>query len=319
MTRARRSIAAGLALAILVACTKSSTPPAGGAGELNIAAQVASVDLYIGSRQRVLIGLISSDNRFVSYGSMEVAFSYFGADGSSAPVDGPAATASFIPSSGTSPQGGAAPTLTSPSEARGVYQAGNVTFEQAGIWQATITGSVEGAGPQSLTANFNVFEAPNLPAPGQPALKTQNLTMSSKDALPGAIDSRASDTTPVPDPGLQEGTLKDALAAHSPILVMFATPTYCMSEFCGPAVDALEALSETYAGKAVFIHIEIWHDFQKQEINQAAADWLYRDGDLSEPWLYLIDADGNIVDRWGSVFDPAEVGKELSDLRVPTD
>lgn len=89
---------------------------------------------------------------------------------------------------------------------------------------------------------------------------------------------------------------------------------YCTSQFCGPVVDAVEKLSQRYADRAVFIHVEIYHDFTANEINQAAADWLYRNGDLREPWLYLIGADGKIVDRWGVLWNPDEVGAELRAL-----
>ena len=64
----------------------------------------------------------------------------------------------------------------------------------------------------------------------------------------------------------------------------------------------------------MFIHVEIWNDFQKSVVNEAAADWLYRDGDLTEPWLYLIGADGVIADRWGPLFDPDEVAAALDAL-----
>ena len=65
----------------------------------------------------------------------------------------------------------------------------------------------------------------------------------------------------------------------------------------------------------MFIHIEIWtRTPDKNDANKGAADWLYRDGDLTEPWLYLIGANGKIADRWGPLFDPAEVGQVLSQL-----
>ena len=38
---------------------------------------------------------------------------------------------------------------------------------------------------------------------------------------------------------------------------------------------------------------------------------LYRNGDLTEPWLFLIGADGTIIDRWTPLFDEAEVRAEL--------
>ena len=203
--------------------------------------------------------------------------------------------------------------LSDPNDARGVYQA-DVTFDRAGFWQVDVTADVPGMGAQTLSTEFPVSAKPTLPAPGDRALPTENLTMNSKGAPPAAIDSRALDGAPVPDPDLHETTIAAALAAHRPILVIFATPTFCQSRFCGPSVDGVEALAHRYRDRAVFIHIEIWRDFNKSVINKAAADWLYRNGDLTEPWLYLIGSDGVIKDRWGPLFDPAEVAKELAEL-----
>jgi hypothetical protein len=39
-----------------------------------------------------------------------------------------------------------------------------------------------------------------------------------------------------------------------------------------------------------------------------------RDNDLTEPWLYLIGANGVIKDRWGPLFDLDEVAQELAAL-----
>ena len=79
-----------------------------------------------------------------------------------------------------------------------------------------------------------------------------------------------------------------------------------MSLFCGPETDGLEALAQHYPDRAVFIHVEIWRNYQKSVVNKAAADWVCCDatGDLTEPWLYLIGPDGVIKDRWGPLFDP---------------
>ena len=48
---------------------------------------------------------------------------------------------------------------------------------------------------------------------------------------------------------------------------------------------------------------------------QAAIDWLQMpNGDLTEPWLFLIGADGRVVDRWGSMWSEAEVEAEVEAL-----
>jgi hypothetical protein len=76
----------------------------------------------------------------------------------------------------------------------------------------------------------------------------------------------------------------------------------------------VERLAARYDDRAVFIHVEIWRDFENQVINQAAADWLLRDGDLTEPWVFLIGADGTVLDRWATLFREDEVAAELEAL-----
>lgn len=51
-----------------------------------------------------------------------------------------------------------------------------------------------------------------------------------------------------------------------PALVVFSTPTYCMSRFCGPVTDMVSGLAKDYSDRADFILVEIWRDFKKQEI-----------------------------------------------------
>ena len=257
------------------------------------------------------MGLIAKDGRLVSYGQLAFAFAFGGTVASpTQPRPGPHVTATFLPTLGTTVDR-SAPALTHESEARGVYQAEGVTFDSAGIWTVTVTGAVEGVGRLDASATFQVFEAPHLPAPGQPALKTDNLTLDSKDAPKAAIDSRFTTDGKIPDPELHLWTIAEAVSRGVPALVIFATPVYCTSRFCGPATDEVARLERSYGDLAAFIHIEIWRDFQNQVVNQAAADWLFRDDNLTEPWLYLIGPDGKILDRWGALWDPREVVAEL--------
>jgi hypothetical protein len=198
--------------------------------------------------------------------------------------------------------------LTDPSTARGVYELDG-SFDRPGIWQAQGSFQVDGS-KQSLSATFPVLVHPALPAPGERALKTDNLTMASK-VNPEAIDSRAQGGEPVPDPELHRDTIAGAIAAHRAALVLFATPVYCQSQFCGPSTDALVQIAKTGPKDADYIHVEIWKDFGAHVVNRAAADWVFRNGDLTEPWLYLIAPNGMIVDRWGPLFDPTQVAAEL--------
>jgi len=309
-----------LALALVAAACGGgdpdpSSPPSitGALDPASLVVQVASTDLYVDEPQRVTVGVFANDPEsgplLVTSGEIEIEIAPF-ADGAGTPVS---RTARYLPAPGT----GAAetgPTLTDPATARGVYEAGDVRFDAPGVWEATVSVTVDGEGPFTLAATpFQVDRQPSYPAPGDPALHTENLTIHDDDVPPAAIDSRADDDTPVPDPELHDTTIAQAIRQGRPALVLFATPTFCESLFCGPVTDALDELAGRYEDRAAFIHVEVWRE-NPTVLNEAAADWLYRDDNLTEPWLYLIGADGVIVDRWAPLFDVDEVAALLEQL-----
>ena len=314
-----RTIAAGLALGLLAgACTSDEQPPppTGPTGNSSgMVAVAASVDLYRGDPQRLAFGLIMPDNSLVSFGTVDVAFSLLGSAGeTAAPEAGPTATATFVPTFGM-PDASSGPVVTSPTEGRGVYQATDVVFDTAGFWVAEVTADIQGLGPQTAEASFTVLEEPSLPAPGDEAPPTENLTVDSKGVPLAAIDSRAATTGEIPDPELHEWTIARAIREGRPALAVFATPVFCVSRFCGPVTKMVEELAHRYDDRAVFVHVEIWEDHDTQVLNQAAIDWLQMpNGELTEPWLFLIGADGRVVDRWSSMWSEAEVEAELEAL-----
>ncbi len=317
----RLARSAVLALALLAAACggAGSGPASDGAptqGPTGIVAIVASTDLYAGAPQRVSVGLVANDNRLVSYGTASFSFEYLGPIGQPGePQPGPSATAVFVPTYGAEGPGGDRPRITDPSEARGVYEASGVTFDRAGIWQVRVAVDVEGEGPTSAVAAFPVAEESALPAPGEPAPRTENLTLASRGVPEAAIDSRAVTEGEIPDPELHRATIAEAIREGRPALVVFSTPVYCTSRFCGPVTDMVQDLADRYADRAVLIHVEVWKDFEAQELNEAAVRWLRMpDGNLTEPWLFLIGPDGTILDRWSGLWSEEEVAAALEAL-----
>ena len=301
------TVLAGLLLAGCSSASSSSAGTSPSGASTNFALEVASTDLYAGAAQRVQVGVFGSTDQGVELlTGGAIPLTLVAADGGD-PIQG---QATYVPAPGTPST--KSPALTAPSDARGVYQLEDVTFPAPGIWEAQLSFTAGGQ-PIDLTTQFAVADKPSLPAPGQPALKTVNLTMADK-GNPQAIDSRAQDGAPVPDPELHQDTIAGAIADHRAALALFATPVYCQSQFCGPTTDALEQLAKTGPKTADYIHVEIWNDYQSSTVNKAAGDWLLRNGDITEPWLYLIGPDGTIVDRWGPLFDPAEVRAELVEV-----
>lgn len=317
--RSVRTTVVLLALAlVLPACSGESrnqdAPPASQAGPAKLAVEVGSYDLAAGRKSRFLVGLIASDNRFVSYGTVELGFAFLGKDKpSSTGQTSITATGRFLPVPGSPPaEGKAGPVALSAAEDRGVYAAG-VTFDRPGYWGVLVNANLQGQGPASATATFQVLAKNEIPAVGDQALRTSNLTLASKGTPKGAIDSRARTEAKVPDPELHQATIAEAVAARRPAVVVFSTPVYCVSRFCGPITDLVADLAPQYP-KASFIHVEIWRDYDKREVNKGAADWLLRGKELHEPWVFVIGPNGKITARFDNVATKAEIEGALKGL-----
>lgn len=316
MTR-RRLLLSVLVLATLLSCTEENPP---GDLDTSYAVQMASTWHYAGAPQRVQVGILASDAnglRVVTQGTVDLAFSFLGTDGSGEPAAGPTAIASYVPVPGTDASGGA-PTIVTGTN--GVYEAKGMTFDPAGVWRMTVSIEIDGVARQ-LTTDFRVDPESGIPAPGMPAPKTETLTLDSKDVEDESIDSMAGGGNAIPDPELHEWTIAEAVEQGRPALVLFGTPAYCTSRFCGPEVTELQRLAAEHPDRAVYIHVEIWKDYNAlpQVVNEGAAEWLLRelpDGtpEMTEPWLFLIGSDGIVADRWGPLFDPAEVAAALEAL-----
>ena len=312
----RRGLVAFVLLLTLVAAAcgddgGGEADPAGSpAEEGELIVQAANYDLAAGEKSRFLVGLLTPDQLFVSFGEVDVEFFYLGTrEGEGTAEEGPTATAAFLPIEGEDQAG---PVAAPGSEGRGVYST-DVTFDRAGFWAAQVTADLED-GPLSGRAIFEVYEEHRFPAVGDKAPRTDNLTVDSKDAPPEAIDSRARDGEPLPDPELHRMTIAESIERGEPALVVFATPVYCVSRFCGPITDMVAELQAEYGDRANFIHVEVWRNFEGTVVNKGAADWIYRNDDLLEPWVYLIDAKGRISHRWDNVATRAEIEPVLKGL-----
>ncbi|MBW3665353.1 MAG: hypothetical protein KY469_19845 [Actinobacteria bacterium] len=289
----------------------ATTDAATAADQLAVA--VASYDLAVGEDQRFIAGVLTPDRRLIAGGSVEMEFFFLGeeqAGGEPEPVATTSAT--FLPVPGKEPSEGDGPTIIDDPAAAGVYET-QVSFDRAGFWGVGVTAEMSDGETRRGTTSFGVASAHQVPAVGDPAPASRNLTLES-DAPPVAIDSRAGTEGEIPDPELHDTTIADAIAAGSPTVVVISTPVYCVSRFCGPITDAVSDLAQTYADRAAFVHIEVWSDFETSTLNDAAAEWILTDDGGAEPWVFLIGSDGRIAARWDNVLDRAELEQLLEAL-----
>jgi hypothetical protein len=317
MATSRRVAALLLVLAVAGSCSDNDERPSAGKNPKDVLhAEVASYDIAAGENTRLIVGLFTGDELFVSYGTIDMSFAFLGQGKATAsPEPGPRATGEFLLVPETMPPADPPerPIAAPASRGRGVYAA-HVTLDRPGFWEVTVRADVEGRGQLVATGAFEVLEEHRVPAPGEPALKTENLTRTSTDAPRAAVDSRWGKGQPLPDPELHTTSISDAIRAHRPALVVFSTPVYCVSRFCGPITDMVQDLAHDYGDRAEFIHVEIWRNFENSVINKGAADWLLRDDDLREPWVFLIGRDGIIDQRWDNVATQQEIEPFLKRL-----
>jgi len=303
------------------ACTSSSqgpvtTPPTAGSA---IVAEVASYQSVVDQPGRMLLALLAGDGRWLSFGRVDVAFEYLGDATGSPPtaVGVPGQHADFLAIPGSPSADDGAPRLTFAADGRGVYAVDSIAFPVAGFWQAVVHGEQQDGTPFSAEAAFEVLETPSVIGVGANAPHTQNPVIGDLGVDQGAIDSRARDGQPLPDPALHEVSIAEAIEAGHPALVVFSTPVYCVSQFCGPVTDLVADLATEYGDRADFIHVEIYEDFEAGLVNQAALDWLSTPkGDLREPWTFLIGADGRIAASWDTVVTRSEIEPLLAALPI---
>lgn len=286
--------------------------------ELSIA--FASFDVAVGEDQRVLAGLLTSERQLLAFGEVDVEFGFLG-DAPSGEVELEQATeARFLPIPGMEPEGSSdQPSLLPDASSSGVYEA-RVDFDQAGYWGMRVRAELEDGRQFEGQTTFAVLAAPLVPAVGDEAPRSQNLTVEDVEegvAQPVSLDSRAQDEdAEVPDHHLHDTTVADAIDEGRPVVVMISTPVYCVSRFCGPLTEVVSDVALRYEDTAEFVHIEVWEDFDGQVLNPAAAEWIQTEQGGNEPWVFLVDADGQVAARWDNVLDVEELEQELEALQT---
>ncbi|PSO53443.1 MAG: hypothetical protein BRC31_03020 [Actinobacteria bacterium QS_5_72_10] len=97
-------------------------------------------------------------------------------------------------------------------------------------------------------------------------------------------------------------------------MVLFATPVWCKSRFCGPITEAMADLAQQYDDRAAFIHVEVWRDYESRELNDAYDAWVNKADEGREPWLFAVGSDGVVEQRWDNVPDLDAVESWLQQL-----
>ena len=197
----------------------------------------------------------------------------------------------------------------------GLYHAA-VDLPASGDWgvQLDLRGGKAGA-DTTVRLQFDVAAHSSTPAVGEavPAIDTPTATTS--DAI------RRISTDPDPDPAFYAVSESQALAAHTPFVLVIATPKFCTSRICGPTLDHVKALAPAYLATVDFIHVEPyvlrWTGTDLQPVLDAQGDLQLLPALaplhlLSEPWVFVVGADGRLVAKFEGAFGDDELRAALA-------
>ena len=247
----------------------------GGTVEAGLATSVFTV-----GEDRLAFGVIDDQGQFV-YGQTAV----YVAPTPSDPVKGPfLAPADVLVTEGRYRSRQAAEE-TDPFAA--VYAA-QVPFDKKGSW-AVLTVTLTDDGLVAAPAQVEVVTDKEDPIPdvGERAPRVETDTMEDAKGNVEAIDTR------VPPSDMHENSF-DEVVGERPVALLFATPQLCQSRVCGPVTDVALQLKAEYGDRMEFIHQEVYVDNDPQKgLREPLNEFRLP----TEPWLFVVDADGRVTAR----------------------
>ncbi len=218
-----------------------------------------------------------------------------------------------------------------PGTGRGLYRA-SVDFTCAGDWGIVViadlptplpSGAPSGAvasparTPVRAQVVFEVRAAGTVPAIGAPAPRSDSPVATTAEDL-----ARIS-TDDDPDPDFYRQTIAQAVTSGRPSAILFATPQFCQTAMCGPMLDMVKGIAADFKDQVTFVNVE---PYKLRETPQGLQPDLDADGHLqpvpaviewglrTEPYLFIVDADGRIFASFEGVLGEDEVRAALQEV-----
>ncbi len=182
---------------------------------------------------------------------------------------------------------------------------------------ASFTTVAPGSPDQTIPFSFDVKAKASAIQKGQPAPSVDTPTLAD---VGGDVTKISTDTNP--DPAFYQTSVADALAAHKPFVLVFATPKFCQTKTCGPTLDKVKAVAAKHPD-VTFINVEpyLLEDVDGQlqpkldakgNLQPAPATTAY--GLLSEPFVFVVGGDGKVKASFELIFTPEEIDAALTGI-----
>ncbi len=284
-----RMLLGGLMVFQLAGCTASATStPLPTGPEFGVI--VISTDLAVGPN-RVIFGLVDREGMPVRAPQAQVQAAYF-VPGQEATEVRDSATARF---------------MRWPTGSQGVF-ATNLELDTAGFWQLEISASSEDRGMVEAVGAFQVKEKSDTPSIGDPAPASVTPTLADVEDLATITSS------PDPDPDLYRLSVHQALQAGKPLVVVFATPAFCVTATCGPQVQVVSQIKDRGPDQANFIRVEVVEQPHLIEGSRPAGGFVPAVGEWNlptEPWTFVVDRAGRVQAKFEAFTTEEELGEAL--------
>ena len=195
----------------------------------------------------------------------------------------------------------------------GIYRA-PVEFARAGEWGLElITTEPDGSQRRGRVA-FSVRPTSSTPAIGAAAVPSDTPTAATAEEIAAISTDRQ------PDADFYRLSVDQALTERQPFMLVFATPAFCRTATCGPALEVVKSVAPDYKESVAFIHVEPYQlrpsgdqlqpvlDQNNNPIPvQAVLDW----GLVTEPYIFAVDAEGKVRAKLEGVAGQDELRQAL--------
>jgi hypothetical protein len=200
---------------------------------------------------------------------------------------------------------------------RGIYVT-NVTFPESGRYGAEFVTAVAGGAPETIRLTFDVQPSSALIKVGDRAPASKTPTLADVGGDPAKVSTDAH-----PEPTFYETSVDQAIAAHEPFVLIFATPKFCVSAQCGPTLDRIKPYAARYPS-VTFINVE---PYKLKLVNGALEADLDANNQLqttavtdewhlfNEPTVYVVNRDGVVTASFELIFSDAELTAALDAVK----
>jgi len=182
-------------------------------------------------------------------------------------------------------------------------------FPHGGDWAVEVEVTFPDGNEAINGIRFVVFEDSPSIKPGDQVPMVETPTLKDVNQQVSLISSAE-----VPNHSFYEYSLDESVESGRPTLLLFATPAFCQTRFCGPSYEIFNDLAKLYQDQVNFIHVEVFTGLPNPEANNwAVTPSMEQFGLQSEPWIYLIDDVGTVLYRVEGLFTLQEIEFHIQD------